>query len=133
MVGYLGWVWYPVVIIYLDPLLIILAVVVVFVDPVSWYLAGILAAGFLIFGLGQLIPLVEVQEPRPSEAEIAAASTQPNGLVYRITGPFGPRDSVPPQAIVGAWRVNARGEITGEFERNRRYDPGLWSTGQISS
>lgn len=90
-----------------------------------WYLVACIACWVLLFAIDALIPLREFQTPKPSEAEVAAAKCHPNGLIFRIAGPFGPRDAVPPEAIVGAWKVDARDEITGGFERNRRFDPGL--------
>jgi hypothetical protein len=97
------------------------------------YFAVCIACWALLFAIDALIPLREFQIPRPSEAEIAVARSHPDGWVYRIAGPFGPHDAVPPEAIVGDWKVNARGEIVGEFDRNRRYNPALWSSGQITS
>ncbi len=35
----------------------------------------------------------------------------------------GPADKVPPERIRGAWKVNAEGEIIGEFVPNARYRP----------
>jgi hypothetical protein len=63
-------------------------------------------------------------KPRPSEIE--EARQHPNGCVYRIAGSFGPSDQVPPQAIVGVWKVNADGMIEGNFHRNEKYDPVKW-------
>lgn len=48
----------------------------------------------------------KVEAPLP--AEVSAAKANPGGWVYRIAGGFGPNDSVPPEAIVGAWKVDAR-------------------------
>ena len=59
----------------------------------------------------------------PFSGEIEEAKRTPNGWVYRIAGRFGPRDAVPPEAIVGAWRVDAQGNIVGAFVRNQKYDP----------
>jgi hypothetical protein len=63
-------------------------------------------------------------EPLPGE--IQEAARHPNGWVYRIAGRFGPNDGVPPEAIVGAWKVDADGRIVGEFIRNDKYDPVRW-------
>lgn len=52
-----------------------------------------------------------------------AARSSPGGYVYRIAGNFAPTEPVPPQAIVGAWKVDERGEIVGEFIGNPNYDP----------
>ena len=63
----------------------------------------------------------------PLAEEISEARGHPNGWVYRIAGGFSATDTVPPEAIVGAWKVNAAGEITGQFVANARYDPERWS------
>lgn len=42
----------------------------------------------------------------------------PGGWVHQIEGPYGPDDAVPPQAIVGAWKVDDQGRLTGEFVPN---------------
>lgn len=62
----------------------------------------------------------------PLPGEIEEARRNPGGWVYRIAGEFGPTDSVPPEAIVGAWQVNQRGEITGPFKANPNYDESKW-------
>jgi hypothetical protein len=59
----------------------------------------------------------------PFREEIDEAKRTPNGWVYRIAGRFGPSDDVPPEAVVGAWRVDAQGDIVGAFVRNQKYDP----------
>jgi hypothetical protein len=64
---------------------------------------------------------LKVSVPHPGE--IAEAKLHANGWVYRIAGNFGLNDRVPPEAIVGCWKVDANGEITGEFIVNPRYDP----------
>jgi hypothetical protein len=58
-----------------------------------------------------------------TEAVVQAARENPNGWVYKIDGQFGPQDAVPPHAIVGAWKVNAQGNLTGEFIDNPNYRP----------
>jgi hypothetical protein len=65
---------------------------------------------------------------QPLPGEIAEAKRIPNGWVYRIAGKFGPDDGVPPEAIVGAWKVDAAGVIVGEFLPNQKYDPERWPT-----
>jgi len=115
------------------PILALATIIVGVIDPISWYFAACLAAWPIMVGLDAMVPLREVPGARPSAEELENAKRYPNGWVYRIVGPFGPHDAVPPEAIVGAWKVDARGEIVGEFAQNRRYDPALWSSGQISS
>lgn len=64
-----------------------------------------------------------VIEPMAGERDAARGS--PGGYVYRIAGDFPPSERIPPQAIVGAWKVDAQGEIVGEFISNPNYDPML--------
>ncbi|HEY7022697.1 MAG TPA: hypothetical protein VH349_16390 [Ktedonobacterales bacterium] len=68
-----------------------------------------------------------MKDSKGNEIPIAAineAQRHPNGWVYKIDGRFGPDDYVPPECIVGAWKVDANGEITGEFIENPNYRPG---------
>ena len=60
-----------------------------------------------------------------TEDVIKAARENPNGWVYKIEGSFGPTEYVPPEAVVGAWKVDANGNLTGEFMPNPKYKPGL--------
>jgi hypothetical protein len=46
---------------------------------------------------------------------VKAARENPNGWVYKIEGSFGPAEYVPPEAVVGAWKVDEGGNLTGEF------------------
>ena len=62
----------------------------------------------------------------PMPEEVAQARSNPGGWVYRVAGAFGADDAVPPEAIIGAWKVDERGDITGAFVPNERYDPGRW-------
>ena len=55
---------------------------------------------------------------------LSAAKENPNGWVYKIEGDYGPSDAVPPEAIVGAWKVDASGNLTGEFVTNPKYVEG---------
>jgi len=66
----------------------------------------------------------------PFPGEIAEAKRTPGGWVYRIAGNFGPQDRVPPEAIVGAWKVDADGNISGDFINNKNYDPKRWPSPQ---
>jgi hypothetical protein len=63
---------------------------------------------------------------RPARGEIEEAKRYPNGCVYRISGHLDPNGLVPPEAIAGAWRVDASGNIIGEFVANPNYDPVRW-------
>jgi hypothetical protein len=60
-----------------------------------------------------------------TEEVLEAARANPNGWVYKIEGSFGPNESVPPEAIVGAWKVDAAGNPVGEFIPNPKYRRGL--------
>ena len=55
---------------------------------------------------------------------LSSAKANPNGWVYKIEGDYGPNDAVPPEAIVGAWKVDASGNLTGEFVNNPKYVDG---------
>lgn len=61
--------------------------------------------------------------PEPTPAMHAEAARTPNGWVYVIDGNFGPNDAVPPQRIVGAWKVDSAGRLTGEYRANHNYVP----------
>jgi hypothetical protein len=62
-----------------------------------------------------------MNSPPPEAHE--EAKLKPNGWVYKVQGKYGPHDSVPPDAIVGAWRVDENGKLTGEFMPNPNYRP----------
>ena len=65
-------------------------------------------------------------ESEPYPGEIAEAKGFPNAHVFRIAGKFRDDERVPPEAIVGAWKVDAQGNIIGNFIRNPNYDPKRW-------
>ncbi|MDQ0010546.1 hypothetical protein J2T07_002736 [Luteibacter jiangsuensis] len=57
-----------------------------------------------------------------SDAMREEARQNPGGWVYVISGNFGPSDTVPPHAIVGAWKVDVAGEIiAGSFQKNPNF------------
>jgi hypothetical protein len=60
---------------------------------------------------------------RPTREEIETAQRNPNGWVYRIAGHFDSNASVPPSEIIGAWKVDRKGKITGGFIKNNNYKP----------
>lgn len=62
-----------------------------------------------------------VIQPEPGEVEEAARN--PNGWVYRISGNYGLNDGVPPEAVIGAWKVDQTGQIEGSFMPNPNYNP----------
>ena len=59
--------------------------------------------------------------PEPTATMHAEAARTPNGWVYVIDGNFGPNDAVPPHKIVGAWKVDGSGKLTGEYTANHNY------------
>ncbi len=60
---------------------------------------------------------------KPTLGEIAEAKHFPDGWVYRIHTGYDPNGRVPPEAIVGAWRVDRTGKIMDDFKSNPNYDP----------
>jgi hypothetical protein len=70
------------------------------------------------------MPAPKVTEP--FLGEIAEAKRHPNGWVYRIAGQFHADERVPAGAILGAWRVDAEGNIIGSFVPNENYDAEKW-------
>lgn len=71
-----------------------------------------------------------MQEPEQNITQevIEAARHNPGGWVYKIEGDFGPQESIPPEAIIGAWKVDAAGNVAGEFLRNPNYKPSFSRT-----
>ena len=55
------------------------------------------------------------------QALVEQAREQPNGWVYEIDGDFSSTQDVPPERIVGAWKVDAFGKLTGEYKPNPNY------------
>ncbi len=62
-------------------------------------------------------------EPRVNESLKAEARANPGGWVYEIGGGYNAAEAAPPQAIRGAWKVDERGEIVGDFIPNPKFDP----------
>jgi len=60
---------------------------------------------------------------KPTQAARAEALKCPDGWVYVIDGDFDPEEDVPPEAIVGAWKVDPAGRIAGNFVPNPSYRP----------
>jgi hypothetical protein len=69
-------------------------------------------------------------DTEPTAQAQAEARRHPGGWVYKIEGGFGPDDPVPPDAIVGAWKVDESGSIVGEFVPNPKYRPRSATRGQ---
>lgn len=60
---------------------------------------------------------------KPTQEAIETAKARPNGWVYQIDFEYLPNDYTPPEAVEGAWKVNAKGEIDEVFEPNENYRP----------
>lgn len=58
---------------------------------------------------------------KPTSGEIKEALNFPNGRVYLIHPDYSADGDVPPTAIIGAWKVDANGQIVGEFIHNPNY------------
>ncbi len=52
---------------------------------------------------------------------IEEARNNPGGYVYAIEGVFGPEDTVPPESIKGAYKVDLEGNLTGEYQPNPNF------------
>lgn len=61
---------------------------------------------------------------------IQEALANPGGRVYKIEGMYSATEYVPPQAIVGAWKVDAHGKIAGDFIPNPKYKEGVSKAGK---
>lgn len=59
----------------------------------------------------------------PTSEARAEARLNPGGWVYAIDDRYDPNGAVPPEGIKGAWKVDERGHIVGEFIPNPRYTP----------
>lgn len=57
----------------------------------------------------------------PPKDAIQEALKNPDGWVYEIDESFKNDEEVPPQAIRGAWKVNSKGVIIGDFIPNPNY------------
>ena len=67
--------------------------------------------------------------PPVTEELRAQARTRPGGWLYAIDPAYDPEGRDPPQGVVGAWRVDQQGEITGTFEHNPNYRPSARALG----
>lgn len=59
----------------------------------------------------------------PTSGEIKSAKKHPGGWIYRIAKEYENAEIVPPEAVIGAWKVNRSGKITGEFHINPNHTP----------
>jgi hypothetical protein len=57
----------------------------------------------------------------PPKEAIEEALKYPNAWVYEIDPGFEREENIPAQAIKGAWEVNEKGVITGDFIPNPNY------------
>jgi hypothetical protein len=71
--------------------------------------------------LNSIAEAAKAREQEITPDLIEAAKKIPNGYVYKINGQFGPNEAVPPEAIMGAWKVNEAGNIVGDFIPNSNY------------
>jgi len=86
-------------------------------------LFGPLAIPFVLKSTSSSLTNMADSKTRPYPGEIEEAKSSPNGWVYRIEGRFLPHEAVPPEAIVGAWKVDENGSISGDFVPNPKYKP----------
>jgi len=61
--------------------------------------------------------------PKITPKIIAEAKQNPDGWVYHIDWIYKDDDYTPPESIAGAWEVDSKGELTGEFKTNENYSP----------
>ncbi|MFG2573358.1 type VII secretion system-associated protein [Streptomyces sp. NPDC048481] len=61
--------------------------------------------------------------PQVTDELRAEAARNPGAWVYAVDPHFDAAGQVPPYGVVGAWKVDEHGEITGEFKRNPNYRP----------
>jgi hypothetical protein len=69
-------------------------------------------------------PYPEAVVPSFPRELLAEAKTQPGAWVYAIDpayAPGGADGAVPPEGIIGAWKIADDGSPTGEFQANPRY------------
>ena len=59
--------------------------------------------------------------PEPTPAMRDEARRNPGGWVYVVDGTFAPNDVVPADRIIGSWKVDRRGNLTGKFKPNPEY------------
>lgn len=62
-------------------------------------------------------------DARLTDALLREAKNNPNGWVYKIDNGYDTSGDIPPEAIVGAWRVDENGEIIVGFISNENYVP----------
>lgn len=73
--------------------------------------------------------------PQITDSTREEARKNPGGWVYAIDGRYDSEGAIPPEAIVGAWKVADDGNIVGDFIPNPNHVPGHpkregWQYGQ---
>ncbi len=63
----------------------------------------------------------ETRTPPRDEGLVAAARANRGGWVYDLDFEYAADDSVPPEAIRGAWEVSEFGTLTGRYRPNERH------------
>jgi hypothetical protein len=61
--------------------------------------------------------------PPLPDALLAEAAANPGGWVYAIDPAYDPAGRVPPEGVVGAWRIGDDGRPTGEYHANPNHRP----------
>lgn len=69
--------------------------------------------------------MVDHRRPLPALTEEIreSARKRPGGWVYAVDPEFDSDGSAPRRGIIGAWRVDGLGRVTGEFRHNPEYVP----------
>src|SRR5437879_5853309 len=69
------------------------------------------------------------ENPPPTPEMRESARQAPGTWIYVVDPAFQDAEEVPPSAVVGAYRVDDRGEIGDEFTRNPNYQPSALAWG----
>jgi hypothetical protein len=59
----------------------------------------------------------------PFSEDIDEAKLHPNGWIYKFSKEYFLTDYVPPEDIMGAWKVDSNGNIIGDFIENPKSIP----------
>lgn len=60
---------------------------------------------------------------QPTQAMREEAKRRPNEYIYEIADGHDPNGAVPPEAIIGAWKIDAEGNIVEDFIPNPNFKP----------
>lgn len=63
-----------------------------------------------------------MDKPIPTQEIYDEAKKHPGGWVYVIDPKYKGQQEVPPAGIVGAWKVDYTGRLTGTFQLNQHYE-----------